>query len=146
MSNEPIGIAQILAKLKVKASIPTINRDLLELKSANFILSQGKGPGTKYTVNFRGLIHAKINTEKYFETDADGRKIIEKYNPSVFDMLRDARLFTPAELTRLNTLTNTHKKKIAATSAARYKKEFERLLIELSMEVITDRGQHLQFA
>lgn len=132
LKNEPIGISEILAKMESPISVPTLNRDLAKLKSSKYILSEGSGPSTKYRVNQVGLVHASIDVDSYFEVDADERRIIEKYNPSIFDNLRDVKLFSAAELAQLNKLTLTHKKKVAATSTANYKKEFERLLIELS--------------
>ncbi len=131
LRNEPIGIAEILIKLKAEVSVPTINRDLSKLKSGDFILSEGNGPGTKYRVNLKGLIQANINSDSYFEIDVDDRKILDKYNPSIIDNLRD-RLFTSAEILLLNELTQEYKKKISTTSVENFKKEFERLLIELS--------------
>jgi Fic family protein len=132
LKNEPIGISEILGKMESAISVPTLNRDLAKLKSFNYILSEGRGPSTKYSVNLKGLVHAPIDADSYFEMDADDRRIIENYNPSIFDNLRDVKLFSAAELAQLNKLTLTHKKKVAATSTANYKKEFERLLIELS--------------
>ncbi len=132
LKNEPIGISAILEKITNKVSIPTINRELLKLKEENFILSEGNGPGTKYRANLKGLIHANINTDDYFKIDVDSRKILDKYNPAIFDSLKDASLFAKSEIALLDKLTTSYQKKIQQTSATNYKREFERLMIELS--------------
>lgn len=132
LKNEPIGISAILEKIANTVSIPTMNRELLKLKEGNFILSEGNGPGTKYRVNLKGLIHSNINIDDYFKIDVDSRKILEKYNPSIFDSLKNVSLFTKSEITLLDNLTTLYQKKTQDISAANYKREFERLMIELS--------------
>ena len=132
LKDQPLGIAGILKEMTNKISIPSLNRDLLRLRESNFISSEGNGPSTKYKVNLKGLVHAIIDSDSYFKTDTDNRKILDKYNPSIFDSLESVPLFTQKEITFLDTLTNTYQQKIKAISANNYKREFERLTIELS--------------
>jgi len=132
LKNEPIGISSILEKAAKKVSIPTMNRQLVKLKKSNFILSEGNGPRTKYRVNLKGLVHAKISVDDYFKIDVDSRKILEKYNPSIFESFKSVPLFTKSEITLLDKLTASYQKKIKDISATNYKREFERLMIELS--------------
>ncbi|MBX2901442.1 MAG: Fic family protein [Cyclobacteriaceae bacterium] len=132
LTNEPIGISEIQKRLESATSIPTLNRDLVKLKTAGYILAEGSGPTTKYRINLKGLLHAPIAADLYFKTEADNRRIIEKFNPSVFSNLKESRLFSASELTQLNEFTRLHSKKVETTPTAHYKKEFERLLIELS--------------
>ena len=102
------------------------------MKEGNFILLEGNGPGTKYRTNLKGLVQADINIETYFKTDVDSRKILDRYNPGIFDSLKNARLFTKEEIDLLEKLTASFRNKIKATSSVNYKREFERLMIELS--------------
>ncbi|MFN6089325.1 MAG: Fic family protein [Cyclobacteriaceae bacterium] len=132
LKNEPIGISSILEKADKKVSIPTMNRQLVKLKKSNFILSEGNGPSTKYRVNLKGLVHAKISVDDYFKIDVDSRKILDKYNPSIFESFKSVPLFTKSEIILLDKLTASHQKKIKDISATNYKREFERLMIELS--------------
>ncbi len=132
LKNEPIGISSILEKADKKVSIPTMNRQLVKLKKSNFILSEGNGPRTKYRVNLKGLVHAKISVDDYFKIDVDSRKILDKYNPSIFESFKSVPLFTKSEITLLDKLTASYQKKIKDISATNYKREFERLMIELS--------------
>ncbi len=132
LKNEPIGISSILEKADKKVSIPTMNRQLVKLKKSNFILSEGNGPSIKYRVNLKGLVHAKISVDDYFKIDVDSRKILDKYNPSIFESFKSVPLFTKSEIILLDKLTASHQKKIKDISATNYKREFERLMIELS--------------
>lgn len=132
LKNEPIGISSILEKADKKVSIPTMNRQLVKLKKSNFILSEGNGPSTKYRVNLKGLVHAKISVDDYFKIDVDSRKILDKYNPFIFESFKSVPLFTKSEIILLDKLTASHQKKIKDISATNYKREFERLMIELS--------------
>ncbi len=132
MEKEPIGISEILNKLVSKISIPTLNRDLSKLRDGSFIASEGKGPGTRYRVNLKGLLNVEINPESYFKIEVDNRKILPRYNPDIFVSLQSAELFTRQELTFLEKLTATHQGKLKKNSPENYKREFERLMIELS--------------
>jgi Fic family protein len=132
LKNEPIGTSGILDRIAQKVSIPTINRELSKLKEEKIIFSEGRGPGTKYRINLHGLISANINPEDYFKIDIDNRKILEKYNPSIFDSLKEMSLFTKKEIGLLDKMTHAYNKKLERTSTANYKREFERLMIELS--------------
>ncbi|MFM9838459.1 MAG: hypothetical protein ACKVOQ_09365 [Cyclobacteriaceae bacterium] len=121
-----------MEKIAQKVSVPTMNRELLKLKEEKIIFSEGSGPSIKYRVNLSGLISANINSEDYFKMDVDSRKILDKYNPAIFDSLKNVSLFAKSEITLLDKLTTSYQKKIQKTSTANHKREFERLMIELS--------------
>ena len=91
LENEPIGISDILEKISSKVSIPTLNRDLSKLKKENFILPEGNVPGTKYKINLKGLLHARIDIDAFFKIDVDNRKILNRYNPDIFESLKKGR-------------------------------------------------------
>ena len=129
---EPIGITDILEKITVKISLPTLNRALAKLKTEQFISTEGKGPGTRYIANLNGLVKAYVNPEKFFKNDIDNRRIIERYNPFIFDSLANDPLFSDKEIAILQKNTELYHNKLKNTSTINYKKEFERLMIELS--------------
>jgi Fic family protein len=130
--NEPVGTSAIAGALVEKVSIPTLNRELAQLKKGNFIVSEGTGPSTKHRVNLSGLIAAEIDPELYFKTETDERKTLKGYNPEIFNRLETANLFSESELKSLESLTKSFQAKIKTTSSANYQREFERLMIELS--------------
>lgn len=130
--NEPVAISAIAGTLAEKISTPTLNRELAQLKKANFITSEGSGPSTKYRVNLNGLMAAEIDPEIYFKTETDERKIIAGYNPEIFKRLAVVTLFSESELKSLKEQTKSFQSKIKTIDPASYQREFERLMIELS--------------
>lgn len=74
-----------------------------------------------------------IDIEKYYEKEIDDRKIKEIFNFSIVnDILIKVQLFTYDELEQLSILQHTYKKNISQLSENEYKKELERLAIDLS--------------
>lgn len=132
LQNQPIGITKIAQKLTDSVSIPTLNRDLAALKKGKILYTEGIGPSTKYTINLDGLVFAKIDPDFFFKTEADQRKIIATFNHKIFDSLSQSTLFSKEEILLLTNLTNKYNKNIKSSTPAHLKKEFERLMIELS--------------
>lgn len=130
--NEPTAISTIAEKMQVAVSIPTLNRDLAQLKNENYLVTEGSGPGTKYRINQSKLITFEVNSETYFKDETDDRKIISSYNREIFDLLANVPLFSPAQTVDFESQTETFRKKLKTLSPASYQREFERLMIELS--------------
>jgi Fic family protein len=132
LQNAPVGISEILGNLNETISIPTLNRDLVALKNKDLIVTNGSGPSLKYIIKFENLITFPINAEEFLQKDIDERKIIEKFNISIFDQITKTELFSKEEATFLTTLTKQYQDKLKNISTSQYKREFERLMIELS--------------
>ena len=130
--NQPVGIAELIVLLKNNISVSSLNRDLSVLKNDTLLLVTGKGPNTKYIVPLESLLRIDLPTDEYFKTEPDDRIIISKFNFSLFDSLSKVDLFTDEELEQLNELTEKYKKNTKQLSKAEFKREFERLTIELS--------------
>jgi Fic family protein len=74
-----------------------------------------------------------IDVDKYYEKEIDERKINEVFNFQIInDILAKHSVFTDSELKRLHTLQNIFHNNISQLSDKEYKKEFERLAIDLS--------------
>lgn len=132
LQNGPISISEIQNLISEKISIPTINRELAKLKATGSIDPLGNGPSLKYVVNLHNIVTVTINSDSFFKTDADDRKIIEKFNPEIFNTLKDIEIFSKEELHLLKSLKSDFQKKVKQNSAIQFTKEFERLMIELS--------------
>ena len=132
LANEAIGISAIMQNITGQISISTLNRELAKLKKDDFILIEGKGPGTRYKANLRGLIKANIDPSLFFKTDIDNRIVMERFNPFIIDTLQKMSLFSENEISALDKFTSLYRKKIKETNSINLKKEFERLMIELS--------------
>jgi len=132
LQNSPIGISEILSILDENISIPTLNRELAKLKETEIIHSIGKGPSLKYVINFDNLLTVPINPNTFFNTTVDERKIIEKFNMKIFDQVNGIQIFSESELKLLNSLSSQFLEKVKDLSESQFRKEFERLMIELS--------------
>lgn len=130
--NQPIGTSGILPLLEEKISIPTLNRELAAIKSGGLIIATGKGPALKYSISKNGLITTPFPVDVYFEKEPDQRQIFRQFNFGAFDELKKIKLFSPEENEQLEGLTERFRKNVKDLTAVEYKKDFERLMIELS--------------
>jgi Fic family protein len=114
-----------------KTSKITIIRDLDVLLKQNLIIKVGQARSTIYTASQTNEILRKYNVAEYFKMDSDSRKIkYPQFNFDIFNNLNN--IFTSNEILDLEKTNNNYRSKIEKLSPAILKKEFERLLIELS--------------
>lgn len=132
LNHAPISISEIKDKIFGAVSIPTLNRELVKLKNKNLLISQGNGPSLKYTIDLRQLITFNVDAELYFKTETDDRNILEKFDFNVFERLENNTLLTQQEKQYLASLDQKYQLKKKDISETIFKKEFERLMIELS--------------
>jgi len=114
-------------------SLATVKRDLARLAAENLVVSSGKGRGTRYAVSQAFLLLGPVDVEAYFAREADERQIIRLFN---WDLLRKVlpmtKLFTAGESARLHALQNTFSENLSTLGSTGYRKEMERLAIDLS--------------
>lgn len=114
-------------------SYVTLQRMLADLVKKDFISFKGSGKGTKYEVSEAYQVIHEIDPEEYFKKEIDDRIIKSNYNLDLIKKtLNKIDLFTPAELEKLNSLQKVYRNKTAQLSEAEYKRELERLAIDLS--------------
>ncbi|NOZ84434.1 MAG: Fic family protein [Epsilonproteobacteria bacterium] len=124
---------EILQSIEEKKSIATIKRVLSKLVSENLILSTGKGKSTKYKLSPFYKLFEQVDIEQYYKKEIDERIIIDNFNFSLLtEILPNVNLFTKNELNKLTLLQNDFTKNISELSEFQYKKELERLAIDLS--------------
>ena len=101
--------------------------------SEKSIKSIGKGKGTKYSISpAYELLHA-IDLEAYYDKEIDDRVIKEGFNLKVItETLNHYNVFSKNELEKLTTLQNDYTTNIGQLSEIEYKKELDRLAIDLS--------------
>lgn len=117
----------------VKVSYATLKRVLSKLITERYIETVGQGKGTKYTISPTFELLAPIDIEKYYKEEIDDRTIKESFNFSIInDVLAKNSVFTETELEKLNLLQAKFRNNISQLSEIEYKKEFERLAIDLS--------------
>ncbi len=124
---------EVFDRADVTVSYATLKRILAKLISENYLATKGQGKGTKYVISPAYKLIQSIDIEKYHEKEIDEREINEGFNFSIItDVLAKHNVFTESELLKLSALQNTYQKNIAQLSENEYKKELERLAIDLS--------------
>ncbi len=136
VQNKESSVSKVLAHFKKngfgKVSRITIVRDLSFLVKENFLVRQGRGRAIKYSLSPQYSLIKEIDVEKYFSVPQDKRKIKERFDFSVFNILKND-IFTFKEKALLKDLhyefQQNYKKIKSQTIIA---KEFERIVIEFS--------------
>ncbi len=114
-------------------SYATVKRELQQLLGNKLVITNGQGKATKYALHEAYDILFPILPQTYFQKDLDQRSIKKTYDFELINKLsRLESLFTVEEKAKLAELQNTFKQRIASLSPDVYKKEFERLAIDLS--------------
>lgn len=131
--NSFLSSKEIHDGIKTEMGYATLKRILAKLLSENLIATKGKGKGTKYTISPSYELLIPINLNTYFEKEIDEREIKKSFNLSLIsEILSKAELFTKEENEHLSGLQREYKKNISTLSLAGYKKELERLAVDLS--------------
>lgn len=114
-----------------KTSKITILRDLDYLIKNNLIHKSGNARSIVYSSKNKNELLRYYNIVEYFEKDIDTRQVrYPQFNFDIFTNLHD--IFSSEEMEHLEQINQIYKKKIENLSHTILKKEFERLLIELS--------------
>ncbi|HIP26468.1 MAG TPA: cell filamentation protein Fic [Flavobacteriaceae bacterium] len=131
--NKPLSSTKIFKNVGLDVSYATIKRILKKLVEDNLITFNGEGKARKYSVSESYDIFYPLNLDTYFEKEIDDRNIKTSFNLSLIPkMLSNINLFTKTELDKLNNLLKEYKDNISQISENLYKKELERLAIDLS--------------
>ncbi|CAN5473093.1 hypothetical protein BH10BAC1_BH10BAC1_06190 [soil metagenome] len=111
----------------------TIKRTLQVLITEKHLLVAGRGKSTKYVLSPNYELVRNIEVQDYFKQEIDERKIKDQFNHSLIkETLSKVSFFTETELKHLATLQIQYKKNISNLTETEYKKELERLSIDLS--------------
>ncbi len=111
----------------------TIKRTIQQLMAGNLVVASGRGKSTKYKISQAYELIRPIDVEEYFQKEVDEREINEGFNHTLIEeTLSKATLFTMEELKHLTNLQSQFKANISKLSKTEYKKELERLAIDLS--------------
>ncbi|MEA1873448.1 MAG: Fic family protein [Bacteroidota bacterium] len=124
---------EIFVEIDLPVSYATLKRLLTKLISLNYISTKGQGKGTRYLISPVYQVIQPIDVDKYYEKEIDERNIKEGFNFQVInEVLSKHSVLTNNELQKLNGLQKIFIKNISQLSDKAYKKEFERLAIDLS--------------
>ncbi len=124
------GLVSVLAKKFSKASRITVIRDLNRLLNLNFIKRTGRGRSVVYQLSGQYNLLKPFDIDGYFRINPDQRNAQKSFNFKIQDALKD--IFTADEKKYLDKLVLEYQKNVKKLPAANFKREFERLVIELS--------------
>jgi Fic family protein len=134
IKKEPnLSSKEIFENLPLQISYATLKRTLTKLVEKKSIDIIGKGKGTKYVISSAYKLLEFINLDEYYQKEIDEREIKENFNLQVItEVLLNHSVFTKEEMNRLNELQNIYQTNIKQLSELEYKKELDRLAIDLS--------------
>ncbi len=125
--------AEIESAVTAEISDRTLKRIIAECVEKGFLEAIGKGPATRYNLTAQARVTMPIDPEAYFDKEADERAIQEHYNfDLISQMLPNVRLFTDDELQALHRAQSEFRRHLSEMTDAEYRKEMERLGIDLS--------------
>jgi Fic family protein len=113
-------------------SFATVKRILTQFLTEKYIISEGKGKGTKYFISPSFELLYSVDLDSYYEKEIDERQIKEEFNLEIFDLLDRAEILNKTEFSKLADLQAKYTENISQLSDSEYKKELERLAIDLS--------------
>ncbi len=132
--NQVVGrkdVEAYIANFAETVSKVTIIRDLDVLLHAGLIGKTGSARNVTYRSLNNNPVLKRFDAVQYFAQDADSRSIkYPQFNFEIFSMLHN--LFSDEEINALENINSIYRKKINNLSDSLLKKEYERLLIELS--------------
>ena len=124
---------EIFEGLNSVVSYATVKRCLSRLLSENHIVQQGNAKNSRYALSPTFNLFYPINIDEYYSKEIDEREILTGYNFSLIgETLQNVPLFTAEELLLLDAWQSKFSKNIAQLSDFEYRKDMERLAIDLS--------------
>ena len=115
------------------ASDSTMKRLIAAVVKNGYVEVVGRGPSVKYKLTAQALVTMPLNLDTYFDKDIDERKIHESFN---FELIREVlpkvNLFTIDEQSILDDAQNQFIKNTRDMTELEYRKEMERLGVDLS--------------
>lgn len=125
--------ADILPSLSKQISDRTLMRMLSEATVKGHIEVVGRGPATRYKLTPQAHVTMELNLDTYFDKDVDEREVQESFNFELInDVLPRVELFTQEELQQLGNAQELFRQHLSEMSELEYRKEMERLGIDLS--------------
>ena len=124
---------EVFESISTSVSYATVKRILTKLTKENLIATKGKGKGTKYLISSAYALIQPIDIEQYYKKEIDEREIKDSFNfQLITDVLNKPIIFTEIELHKLQIFQDTYANNVSQLTETEYKKELERLAIDLS--------------
>ena len=124
---------EITHGMAFEGSDATMKRLLAAAVSKGDVVMEGKARATRYRLSDQAHLLMPLNLDTYFAQDVDEREVQTSFN---FDLIRRqlpvVHLFTEEEMARLNALQAVFRQHVSEMTENEYRKEMERLGIDLS--------------
>ncbi len=125
--------SDILPSLSKQISERTLMRMLSDCVAKGHIEVIGRGPATRYRLTPQAHITMELNLDTYFDKEVDERQVQESFNFGLInEILPQVDLLTQKELQQLNDAQKLFRWHLSEMSDIEYRKEMERLGIDLS--------------
>ncbi len=131
--NPGVSRSEIETGMNLKESPATVKRILAGLVESGQAVVIGQGRATRYSVSAQAHVTMPLNIDTYFEKETDERIVQTDFNFELInDILPKVELFTPQEKEQLDALRAQFTNNIKDITPTEYRKEMERLGIDLS--------------
>lgn len=125
--------ADITAGTAFKGSDATLKRVIAAGIKAGDIVAEGKARATRYRLSPQAQLLMPLNLDTYFALEVDERQVHSSYNFELINgLLTETRLFSYKELAHLDALQDEFRQHVNELTDNEYRKEMERLGIDLS--------------
>ena len=123
----------ITAGTAFKGSDATLKRVIAAGIKAGDIVAEGKARATRYRLSPQAQLLMPLNLDTYFALEVDERQVHSSYNFELINgLLTETRLFSDNEQTHLDALQDEFRQHVNELTDNEYRKEMERLGIDLS--------------
>lgn len=123
----------ITAGTAFKGSDATLKRMIAAGIKAGDIVAEGKARATRYRLSPQAQLLMPLNLDTYFALEVDERQVQSSYNFELINgLLAETRLFSDKELAHLDALQDEFRQHVNELTDNEYRKEMERLGIDLS--------------
>ena len=124
---------EIAAGLNNAPNERTLKRIIADCVQNGDIIVEGKAKATRYSLSAQAHLMMPLDIDTYFLNDVDERTVQESFN---FELIRsvlpNVSLFTTEEKLRLESAQQTFLNNMSTLSEVEYRKEMERLGVDLS--------------
>ena len=124
---------EIATGLKNAPNERTLKRIIADCVQNGDIIVEGKAKATRYSLSAQAHLMMPLDIDTYFLNDVDERTVQESFNFELIrNVLPNVSLFTTEEKLRLESAQQTFLNNMSTLSEVEYRKEMERLGVDLS--------------
>ena len=125
--------SEIMEGIGTDASPASVKRRMADAVKAGDAVSIGAGRATKFKLTEKALLLMPFDIDTYFQKEVDEREIHRTYNFDLISgLLPKVDIFTTEEMDTLNVAQQKFRKNISELTDNEYRKEMERLGVDLS--------------